>query len=144
MAAETDLTVLLRGLDPVIAHPEVVVVEAEGAVMLPALALVHEEEGTTLVLRRSDAEAAGHRYDGVFAWITLRVHSSLEAVGLTAAFSSALAARGIGCNVLAGARHDHLLVPRDRAVEAIATLRELAEEASARGAAPTAPGTEGS
>lgn len=125
MAAETDLDTLLRELDPVIAHREVVVVEVDGAVALPALALVHEEEGTTLVLRRSDADAAGLGYDAVFTWITLRVHSSLEAVGLTAAFSSALARRGIGCNVLAGARHDHLLVPRDRAADAIEALVAL-------------------
>lgn len=128
MAGETDLGRLLRGLDPVIAHLEVVVVEAEGAVTSPALALVHEEEGTTLVLRRADADAAGLRYDTVFTWITLRVHSSLEAVGLTAAFSTALAARGIGCNVLAAARHDHLLVPHERAGDAIDVLRSLGAE----------------
>lgn len=127
MAAETDLERLLRDLDPAIAHSEVVVVEADGAVALPALAMVHEDEGTTLVLRRDDADAAGYRYDTVFAWITLRVHSSLEAVGLTAAFSTALAAHGIGCNVLAAARHDHVLVSRDRAVDAIAVLRSLAD-----------------
>lgn len=127
MAAETDLARMLRALDPVIAHPEVVVVEADGAVALPALAMVHEPEGTTLVLRRDEADAAGYRYDAVFSWITLRVHSSLEAVGLTAAFSTALAAHGIGCNVLAASRHDHLLVPVDRAMEAIEVLRSLGQ-----------------
>ena len=130
MAAETDLRVLLRNLDPVIAHPEVVVVEADGPVAVAALALVHEDEATTLVLRRSDADAAGHRYDTVFAWITLRVHSSLEAVGLTAAFATALADAGIGCNVLAGSRHDHLLVPVARSLEALAVLRGLADPRS--------------
>lgn len=127
MAAETDLTLLLRELDPVIAHPEVVVVEADGVIALPALAMVHEHESTTLVLHRSDADSAGLQYDSVFTWITLRVLSSLEAVGLTAAFSSALAAEGIGCNVLAGARHDHLLVPWGRAVDAIVVLRSLGD-----------------
>ena len=53
------------------------------------------------------------------------MHSSLEAVGLTAALSGALAARGIACNVLAGYVHDHLLVPWDRADEATECLEAL-------------------
>ncbi len=59
------------------------------------------------------------------AWITLRVDSTLEQVGLTALFSRALADTGISCNVLAGLRHDHLLVPADRADEALEVLRGL-------------------
>ena len=45
--------------------------------------------------------------------------STLEQVGLTALFSRALADAGISCNVLAGVHHDHLLVPADRADEAL-------------------------
>jgi hypothetical protein len=82
-----------------------------------------------LVLRRADADAAGLRYDTVFTWITLRVHSSLEAVGLTAAFSRVLADADIACNVLAGYHHDHLLVPIDRADDAVDLLRRLARPA---------------
>ena len=37
------------------------------------------------------------------AWISLTVHSDLEAVGLTAAFSTALGQAGVSCNVVAGA-----------------------------------------
>lgn len=46
-------------------------------------------------------------------------------VGITAAASAALTAAGISCNVLAGARHDHLLVPVDRAEEALGLLDDL-------------------
>jgi len=53
------------------------------------------------------------------------VPSDLAAVGLTAAFAQALAAVGISCNVLAGAHHDHLFVPVDRATDALAALRAL-------------------
>jgi hypothetical protein len=53
----------------------------------------------------------------------LTVHSSLEAVGLTAAFSARLAERNISCNVLAGYHHDHILVPVDRVQDAIDALR---------------------
>ena len=59
------------------------------------------------------------------AWITLRVHSDLAAVGLTAAFARALADAGIACNVVAGVHHDHLFVPADRAGDALAALRAL-------------------
>jgi hypothetical protein len=55
------------------------------------------------------------------------VHSDLAAVGLTAAVSAALAAEGIACNVIAGHLHDHLLVPVDRADDAVSILRGLSE-----------------
>ena len=89
------------------------------------LASVHEPEGWSLVLRRDDADTAGLTYDYVAAWITLRVYSSLAAVGLTAAVSSALAEAGISCNVIAGHHHDHLLVPHHEADRALDILRGL-------------------
>jgi len=92
--------------------------------------MVHEEEGTTYVLAQDAADRQGLAYDFVASWITLRVHSSLVAVGLTAAVSDALAQRGISCNVLAGFHHDHLLVPTWRRDEALEILRGLAERAA--------------
>jgi uncharacterized protein len=86
---------------------------------------VIEPEGLTLVVTQDDAEAAGLAYDYVAGWITLRINSTLEEVGLTAAFSTRLAEAGISCNVVAGFHHDHLFVPHDRADEAVALLEEL-------------------
>lgn len=64
----------------------------------PAVALaeatIREPEGLTVVLRRADADAHGVPYSFVAAWMTLTVHSSLEAVGLAAAFSRALGQTG--------------------------------------------------
>ena len=77
------------------------------------------------MLTEDDAQAAGLAYDYVAAWITLLVNSTLEEVGLTAAFSAQLAAAGISCNVVAGFHHDHLFVPHDRAAEAIALLEAI-------------------
>jgi len=94
---------------------------------LPARAMVREPEGVALVVTRADAEVHGLPYDFVAAWITLRVHSALDAVGLTAAVSGALAEAGISCNVLAGRLHDHLLVPHERATEAMAVLTMLSQ-----------------
>ena len=88
-------------------------------------ATVREAEGLTVVLPRDDADRAGLPYDGELALITLRVHSALDAVGLTAAVSAALAARGISANVIAGLHHDHVFVPADRAQDAIDALEAL-------------------
>lgn len=90
-----------------------------------AAASIREGEGVTLVLPRPDADAHGLAYGFVAAWITLEVHSALDAVGLTAAVAGALAARGIACNVLAGFHHDHLLVPAARREQALAALSAL-------------------
>ncbi len=88
-------------------------------------AMIREAEGTTLVLQVETAIANGIPVDFEAAWLTVNVHSSLEAVGLTAALSATLAKSGIPCNVLAGFFHDHLLVPVNRVSEAIAVLNRL-------------------
>ncbi len=125
MSGITDLSELLRSIHPIARDGEFVMVVSE-ATDLPAEAVIRESEGTTLVVRREVADAAGLPYDYVAAWITLTVHSSLAAVGLTAAVSTALAEAGISCNMLAAFHHDHLLVPSDRADDALAALIALA------------------
>jgi hypothetical protein len=110
-------------LDPVRRPGEFVFVL--GGDPVAAEATVREDEGLTAVIARERADELGLAYDYVAAWITLRVDSTLEQVGLTALFSRALADAGISCNVLAGVHHDHLLVPADRADEALELLRGL-------------------
>jgi uncharacterized protein len=87
-----------------------------------AHALVREGRLTTIVLPVDAAERSGQSTNVQFAWLTLTVLSSLDAVGLTAVVSARLAALGIPCNVLAGYHHDHLLVPVDRVDDAIGAL----------------------
>jgi hypothetical protein len=87
-----------------------------------AHAMVKEGRLTTIVLPVEAAERAGQATDVQFAWLTLTVLSSLDAVGLTAVVSARLAALGIPCNVLAGYHHDHLLVPVDRVDDTIGVL----------------------
>jgi uncharacterized protein len=113
----------VRDLDPVRRPGAFVFVVADDAAA--AEATVREDEGLTVVMARERADELGLAYDYVAAWITLRVDSTLEQVGLTALFSRALADAGISCNVLAGVHHDHLLVPADRADEAIEVLCAL-------------------
>jgi uncharacterized protein len=124
--AETDLQKLLQNLSPVLQDDIYVFCKVD---MLPMditpLAVFREREGITLILPQLQAQARGYKYEGVFSWITLEVHSSLFSVGLTSAVSQALAKAGISANVIAAYHHDHIFVPYTRGKEAIALLNEL-------------------
>lgn len=85
-----------------------------------------EKEGVTLIISKTEADTLNLSYDSIFAWITLEVHSSLNAVGLTAAFSNALAKKDISCNVVAGYYHDHIFVNYTLKDKAMQTLMLLA------------------
>lgn len=124
MTGERDLGRLLAALEPELREGEYVFVSLPGDPPQGSrpVASVREPEGTTYVIERGCADAAGLRYDFVAAWIILTAHSGLDAVGLTAAVAARLADAGISCNVVAGAYHDHLFVPADRARDALATL----------------------
>ena len=79
----------------------------------------------SLVITREVAEEADIVFDCTFRLISLRVHSSLEAVGLTAAIAGKLASKGISANVIAAFHHDHILVPTRQAEDALAALKEI-------------------
>ena len=128
MAGMTDLDAMLRTLTVARKPGEFVYVltdDREDAHDLRAHAVIVEAEGVTAIIPRETADRVGLDYDYVAAWLTLEIHSSLEAVGLTAAFSRALGEAGISCNVLAGFHHDHILVPAERADEAVRVLLSL-------------------
>ena len=127
MSGERDLGRLLATMRPELHAGEFVFTTAarvpEG---VEPVVTVREPEGLTLVLARGEADRAGLAYEYVAAWVTLRVHSALEAVGLTAAVSTELTEHGISCNVVAGFFHDHLFVPHARGAEVVALLEALA------------------
>ena len=132
MNGETDLQTLIRDMksEP---NPGEYVFCALGPGPNPSdLGIVgwfRENEGVTAILPRARADAAGLSYSFVAAWITLTVHSSLEAVGLTAAVSRALTRAGISCNIVAALHHDHLFVPVKDAARAVQVLEQLARSA---------------
>ena len=113
----SDLAGMLAGKTPVLDARRWGFALVEGNPPSDAFAVIHEEEGTTVIV----VQAAGG-----FARITLTVHSALDGVGLTAAVAGGLAAAGIACNVLAGYHHDYLFVPWERRDEALAILQRLA------------------
>ena len=129
-ATVTALADLLDDMDPVIHDGEflfcTVPVDAQVPAGLHPVATLREQEGTTLVLPRHEAADAGLAGTFRSVWITLRIASGLDSVGLTAAVSQALTRDGIACNVVAGFHHDHLFVPVDQAHRAIAALQALA------------------
>ncbi|AZD31435.1 ACT domain-containing protein [Pseudomonas chlororaphis] len=129
MAGETSLDTLLRSMSPQLNPGDYVFCSIADRVLLEGtdvLGSFREQEGLTVILERQQAERLGLGFDYVAAWITLNVHSALEAVGLTAAFASALGKAGISCNVIAGYYHDHLFVGKADAERAMHVLRQLA------------------
>lgn len=84
-----------------------------------------EQEGTTIIIKKELADHLKLDYSFISGWITLTVHSSLEAVGLTAAFSKALAEAGISCNVVAAFYHDHIFVAKEDTEKAIEILNRF-------------------
>ena len=84
-----------------------------------------EKEGVSIILSKKEAINLRLSYSFIAAWITLRVYSSLEYVGLTATFSNALSNNGISCNVISGYYHDHIFVninDKDKAMNILKSL----------------------
>lgn len=124
----SDLDVLLRDLKPHL-HEGVYVYSSvpfdTDLSAIPLIGTFRENEGMTIILPEPDALQVGFPILFRAAWITLSVDSAFEAIGMTAAFSTALGNAGISCNVVAGARHDHVFVPFERAEDAMTVLRSL-------------------
>lgn len=130
--SEKDLAKLCATLSPVVADAIYVYCSFPDFTLPPGLlafCIVREREGLTAIIERDEALRRGLAYTYDARLITLSVHSSLEAVGFIAEISRRLAGAGISCNVIAGYYHDHILVPVDRAEEAMRLLLEIAAPA---------------
>jgi len=127
---ETNLAQLLRTMQPALQPGTYVfctVQSLAGLDLADVVCLFKEQEGLTVILPQSTADDLGLPYSFVAAWITLTVHSALEAVGLTAAFAQALARANVSCNVVAAYYHDHIFVAASDADKAMHLLQQLAE-----------------
>jgi hypothetical protein len=131
MAGIVELEELLKSMSPELKPGEYVFCTVAGSLTdyasLDPLACFRETEGLTLILAAEAAEKARLACQGTFRQITLTVHSSLEAVGLTAAVAAKLAAGGISANVVAAYYHDHIFVPSAKATAALAALKSFSQ-----------------
>lgn len=130
MTGETDLDIMLSTMSPKVMDGEYVFCTFSDARYgdhqeLEPIASISEQEGLTLIVSKRKADQAGLSYESVFKKITLTIHSSLDAVGLTAAFSAKLTEHGISANVVAGYYHDHIFVHCNDAEKALQALGEF-------------------
>jgi len=128
MTGETNLYKLLKTMNPKLNEGEYVfctVNELSQFSFSDIILFFKEEEGFTIVVEKKLADNLHLKYTFIASWITLTVHSSLEAVGLTSAFSKALSDGNISCNVVAGYFHDHIFVDRKDAKMAMMELERF-------------------
>ncbi len=130
MSGETNTAKLIKGLNPLLNEGKYIFSTLKDFSKIDrkhTLFEFKEKEGTTVVLEQHKADELNLDYEYVAAWITLTIHSSLSAVGLTAIFSTELAKNDISCNVVSGFYHDHIFVNINDATKAIRVLTLLSE-----------------
>lgn len=126
MSGEKNLQLLLKSMKPEHNEGDYVFCKVDqlGSLNLDEVEMFFKEkEAITLILKKEIAAKLNLEYSITMSWITLSVHSSLEAVGLTAAFSKALSDAGISCNVVAAFYHDHIFVGKKDTEKAMQILK---------------------
>ena len=130
MTEETYISKLIRGMTPKLNKGKYVFVTVQDINTIDrniTICEIKESEGVTVVLEKKMADELNLDYKFIASWITLMINSSLEAVGLTAIFSTELAKHNISCNVIAGYYHDHIFVNIKDADKAVSVLKELSK-----------------
>jgi len=130
MPGEKNLDILLKTMRPTIIEGDYVFSSLPNGMNIQDLNIIsyfRESEGISVVVRKADADRLNLKYDFIVSWITLSVHSSLEAVGLTAAVAKALADARISCNVIAAYYHDHIFVNKNDCEQAVEILENLSK-----------------
>ncbi|MEO5562019.1 MAG: ACT domain-containing protein [Chitinophagaceae bacterium] len=130
MPGEINLAILLKSMKPVLNEGEYVFCSLADIAQINPIDIVcsfHEKEGVSVIIKKELADDLKLSYSFVASWITLTIHSSLEAIGLTAAFSKALSEENISCNVVAAFYHDHIFVAQKDAEKAMKVLQKFSK-----------------
>jgi hypothetical protein len=133
MEGEKNLEKLLKTMKPSLNEGDYVFCTINDITTIESSDIImffREQEGFTVIIKKELADSLKLEYSFVASWITLTVHSSLEAVGLTAAFSKALSQEGISCNVVAAFYHDHIFVGKNDTDKAMIILNRFAISAT--------------
>src|SRR4051794_10985140 len=96
---ETNLAVILKNLSPALNEGRYVFCTGVDDRLRDddCVSSFREKEGRSVIVEKALADRLQLSYAAVMSWITLDVHTSVEGVGLTAAFAKALAAQNISC-----------------------------------------------
>ncbi|WP_158975076.1 ACT domain-containing protein [Cellulophaga sp. L1A9] len=130
MSGIKNISALVKGMTPKLNEGTYVFSSVKDATAIPRASILcefKEAEGTTIIIDKNKADTLNLSYEYEAAWITLTIHSSLEAVGLTALFANELAKHNISCNVIAAYYHDHIFVAVKDAESAMEALTNLAQ-----------------
>ena len=129
-SGETNLSQILKTLSPELNPGEYIFHSTNDPDQFDQkdiIGLFKEKEGFTVIILKKLADEKKIPYQFIASWITLNVHSSLDAVGLTAAFSDALTKENISANVVAGYYHDHIFVAKKDSNKAMKALGRLSK-----------------
>ncbi len=130
MSGNTDLQEVLNSLQVSCDEVEygfATVKQGEAISSNDVLCTFREDEGLTVIASKDYLAAKEFAFEGVYAKLTVEVHTSLELVGLTAVLAKALADNGISANVVAAYYHDHVFVQydvRQKATEILLGLKQ--------------------
>ena len=128
MPDETNIDILLKDMTPKLnegAYVFCTTPNLNGIDIKQVVGTFTETEGLTIILKKEIADRLGLSYSYIAAWITLTIHSSLAATGLTAAFATTLAKENISCNVVAAFYHDHIFVNKKDVTKAMQILNSF-------------------
>lgn len=124
-----DLKTLLKTMKPKLQEGKWVFCTLANGQSIPVslnpILIFQEKEGTTVIVMEQEASKHALPFQGIWALITLTVHSDLFSIGFLEAILPKLAAAGITVNVVSAFYHDHLFVPWEKRKEAMVELKKI-------------------